>query len=122
MFSLSDTTVEKFNQLMEKKNVRTNSDLIEELVDKEFESINQEQELKEILVLLKKLSAAINSVELMAYENRDMINSLCHFYDVQKSEPAEINPHRIINQSKKLYNDKIHAQALQASTDNLMKK
>lgn len=122
MFSLSPDAVKKFDELRSVSNIRTRSELIEKLIVNEYDRLNDETMLEEILELIHKLVAAVNNLELIAYENRDMLNSLCYLYDVPALRSAEDEPHHIVKKSAEKYRAKVHAKSLQKATDKLVSK
>ncbi len=122
MFSLSHDTAKKFDELMSASNHRTRSDLIESLIENEYNKLNNDTSLDDIYELLRKLTAAVSSLEMTAYQNRDMLNSLCYLYDVPALRSAEDEPHHIVKKSAEKYRAKIHAISLQKATDKLAGK
>lgn len=122
MFSLSPDTARKFDELMSASSCRTRSDLIERLIENEYGKINNETSLDDIHELLRKLAAAVSNLEMTAYQNRDMLNSLCYLYDVPALRSAEDEPHHIVKKSAEKYRAKVHAKSLQKATDKLVSK
>lgn len=122
MFSLSQDTAKKFDELMLASNYRTRSDLIESLIVNEYDKLSGETSLEDVYELLRKLAAAVSSLELTAYQNRDMLNSLCYLYEVPTLRSAEDEPHHIVKKSAEKYRAMVHAKSLQKATDRLVSK
>lgn len=137
LLTVSNETIVKFNFLKEKLCIRKNSDLFERLIndayetqcnDNQSDSCNNEQQLSELKSQMQKIITILNDNNAMIYQDRDGINTLLHFYEVQENlyrsadkRIADGMPHEVLKKAHQNYQDLIHHRSLDKGAKALRK-
>ena len=120
LLSFSEQDFQKFVEIKNLKDFSTYSDCLAFLIDSTYSKVkhtasvdrlaNIENDIEKLLMIAKENNS-------MIYQERDGINTLLHFYEVQEYQSAgkrltDSKPHDVLNKSAENYQQLVHRRSL----------
>ena len=107
LLSFSELHYQRFLKIMELNGIKTYSNCLAFLIDSAYNNIKQtpnDECLKNIQDNIEKLLTIAKENNSMIYQERDGINTLLHFYEVQEFHSADkrlsdSEPHDVMSRS-----------------------
>lgn len=120
LLSFSELHYQRFLKIMELNGIKTYSNCLAFLIDSAYNNIKQtpnDECLKNIQDNIEKLLTIAKENNSMIYQERDGINTLLHFYEVQEYQSADkrltdSKPHDVLNKSAENYQQLVHRRSL----------
>lgn len=127
LLSFSEQDFQKFVEIKNLKDFSTYSDCLAFLIDSTYSKVkhtasvdrlaNIENDIEKLLMIAKENNS-------MIYQERDGINTLLHFYEVQEFHSADnrlsdSEPHDVMSRSNDNYKSIVHQRSVDKGADSL---
>lgn len=127
LLSFSELHYQRFLKIMELNGIKTYSNCLAFLIDSAYNNIKQtpnDECLKNIKDNIEKLLTIAKENNSMIYQERDGINTLLHFYEVQEFHSADkrlsdSEPHDVMSRSNDNYKSIVHQRSVDKGADSL---
>ena len=121
LITLTEENFQKLQEIQRLRGITTTSGCVTALINDAYNSDHDktadDTQLRENAANVDKLLMIARESESMIYQERDGINTLLHFYEVQEYQSADkrltdSKPHDVLNKSAENYQQLVHRRSL----------
>ncbi len=128
IITLTEENFQKLQEIQRLRGITTTSGCVTALINDAYNSDHDktadDTQLREIAANVDKLLMIARESESMIYQERDGINTLLHFYEVQEFHSADkrlsdSEPHDVMSRSNDNYKSIVHQRSVDKGADSL---